>query len=73
MPSSEAVNLATAKYYQTHRGELSQQRREYHKAYNATRPKISRDEEEKQRYSEYHRQYCVRHELLALGLITSEA
>ena len=73
MPSSEAVKLAKAKYYQTHKQEISQKRREYQKSYNATRPKISRDEEARRRYNEYHRQYYMRHKLLALGLVTSEA
>ena len=73
MPSSEAVKLATAKYHQAHKEEISQKRREYHKAYHATRPKISRDEEARQRHNEYHRQYYMRHKLLALGLVTREA
>ena len=73
MPSSEAVKRAKAKYYQSHKDEISLKRREYHKAYNATRPKISRDEEAKQRYNEYHRQYYMKHKLLALDLLTCEA
>ena len=73
MPSSEAVTRAKAKYDQTHKDEISQKRREYHKAYDDTRPKISWDEEAKQTYNEYHRQYYMRHKLLALGLVASEA
>ena len=73
MPSSEAVKRAKAKYYQSHKDEISLKRREYHKAYNASRPKISRDEEAKQRYNEYHRQYYMKHKLLALDLLTCEA
>ncbi len=50
MPSSEAVNVAKATHYPSHTDENSHKRRENHRAYTATRPKISRDEEATQRY-----------------------
>jgi len=68
MPSSEALKRAKAKYYQSHKDEISEKRREYYKAYNATRPKMERDEEAKEKYNAYHREYNRRRKLVALNL-----
>ena len=57
MPYNEAMKRRQAKYYEKHKAEIAEKRRDYYKVYNETRPKIERDEEARKLYNPYHREY----------------
>ena len=48
------------KYYLNHKEDIAEKRREYYKAYNATRPKVEVTEEVRIARREYIRNYRLR-------------
>ena len=57
---SEAQKSAILKYYENHKEDIASKRREYYKAYNATRPKVELTEEARIARREYLRNYRQR-------------
>ena len=53
----ESQKRAMRKYYHNHKEEIAEKRREYYKAYNATRPKVEITEEARIAHRDYMREY----------------
>ena len=63
----ECQKRAMMKYYLNHKEEIAEKRREYYKAYNATRPKVEVTEEVRIARCEYIRNYRRRVKNIAVA------